>query len=86
MIILQKPKDWMSVTKEIQKPEEFIKQLEDLDKQNIPDSVLEEIGLYIRESKPDIEEIKGKSMTAYLLWIWVHAIENYHNVYKSVKP
>ena len=36
--------------------------------------------------QPDLEAVRAKSLTAYYLWIWVHSVENYHEIYKGIKP
>ena len=36
--------------------------------------------------QPDLETVRAKSLTAYYLWIWVHSVENYHEIYKGIKP
>ena len=86
MILLQKPKDWESVLQEMRKPNLLIKQLQNIDKKNIPEEVIQELDKYTNEIDPDLETIKFKSLTAYHLWIWVHSVENYHEIYRDIKP
>ena len=40
MIVLQKPKDWVSIKKEVRNPKQFIDQLKNVDKKNIPKEVI----------------------------------------------
>ena len=48
--------------------------------------MIKEIDRFTNEVDPDLEEVKFHSLTGYYLWIWVHSIENYHDIYQSIKP
>ena len=47
---------------------------------------MQEIDRFTTEVDPDLEEVKFHSLTAHYLWIWVHCIENYHEIYREIKP
>ena len=58
MIMLQKPKDQPSVSKEIGQPSQLIDQLRNIDKENIPTEVIKELIEYVKEIGPKFDEIK----------------------------
>ena len=43
MILLQKPTDWKSIQAEMKTPNLFIRQLNQFEKEKIPDEVIEEV-------------------------------------------
>ena len=86
MILLQKPLDWESISKEMRTPNLFIRQLQSIDKRNIPEKVITELDKFTNEINPDLEDIRSNSLTAYYLWIWVHSIENYHEICCKIRP
>ena len=68
------------------KPNLFIKQMQNIDKKNIPEEVIQEIDKHTNEVQPNLETIKFDSLTAYHLWTWVYSVENYHDIYKDIRP
>ena len=64
----------------------FINELINFDKDNMPDKVLKKIGNFV--SSPDFKpETVGKvSFAAKSLCMWVRAMEVYGRIYRTVEP
>ena len=52
----------------------------------MPEDVMQRVDKYTEEADFDPEIVKKQSLFACHLWNWVHAIENFHELYRDAKP
>jgi dynein heavy chain len=65
---------------------EFLSNLINYDKDNIPPRVIQNLKKYIFNPQFDVAKIEKVSVAAKSLCQWVHAIVRYHEVYQNVAP
>eukprot|EP00163_Fabomonas_tropica_P009439 TRINITY_DN1923_c0_g1_i1.p1 TRINITY_DN1923_c0_g1~~TRINITY_DN1923_c0_g1_i1.p1 ORF type:complete len:2652 (-),score=902.80 TRINITY_DN1923_c0_g1_i1:9-7298(-) len=65
---------------------DFLKQLEEYDKDSIPDGMLRKLKPYIKNPQFVPEIVQQTSVAAKSLCMWVHAMDSYAHIYRDVKP
>jgi len=85
MIMFQMKPDWATAKKKISEPN-FLSQIKNFDKDNVPAKVTSKIKSYTNREDFTPEFVRSKSGAAAALCIWVLAIELYSNVAREVQP
>lgn len=84
-ILLDEKADWDSAKKVLSRTD-FIKLLQQYDKDNIPAKILQKLHKYIENPVMSPDNVKKISFAAFSLCKWVHAISLYARVFKDVEP
>eukprot|EP00210_Caulerpa_lentillifera_P003766 g3598.t1 len=84
-ILKQEKPDW-DTSKRILGESNFMKSLEEFDKDSIPDGVIRKLKKYIDDPNFLPETVGKQSMAAMSLCMWVRAMEVYNRVGKLVEP
>lgn len=81
-------KVWKKNFQMMANPQQFLKRLEDYDKDNIDDNVLETVKKIIDNPDNNYQEDKmvSKNYAASKLCLWSTSIVTYNGIYKKVKP
>lgn len=64
----------------------FLKKLQEYDKDNIPESLLKKLKKYIEDPQFVPELVAANSKACKSLCLWVRAINTYAKVYRIVEP
>lgn len=83
---IPKDRSWKQCKLMMNKVDEFLANLVNFDKDNIPSEVIKEINLYKADPEFDGELIKTRSLAAAGLAKWVVGIVGYNEVYLHVEP
>lgn len=83
---IPKDRSWKQCKLMMNKVDEFLYNLLNFDKDNIPTEVIKEINLYKEDPEFDGEKIKARSFAAAGLAMWVVGIVGYNEVYLIVEP
>jgi dynein heavy chain, axonemal len=84
-LLLGSPTDWKSA-KGVMSQSNFLQQLKDYDKDNIEPKICKKLQKYIDHPLLVVEVVAKKSLAAKSLAMWVHAMDVYSKVAKSVGP
>lgn len=84
-ILLGAKPDWNSA-KTLMADTNFIKRLQEYDKEHIPEDRLKKIKPYIEDKNFDPNAVAKQSTTAKSICLWVRAIDNFATVYRDVEP
>lgn len=84
-LLLGTKTDW-AAAKQVMGDGNFLKRLQDFDKNNIPEKTLQKLKAYIdnKDFQPDI--VASVSKVCKSMCMWVRAIDMYAKVYKIVEP
>lgn len=84
----KEPKYWETTRTLLNKPKEFLQRLEDYDKDNIPEHLIEKIRKnYIANTKDfNLKKVEQAANNAVGIFEWVLAMSEYDKVIKFVKP
>ncbi|XP_050531221.1 dynein axonemal heavy chain 2 isoform X2 [Daktulosphaira vitifoliae] len=85
MTLKQSEPTWNEAKRQLGDPD-FLNQLKDFDKNNIPDKVLKKIAVFTRNPEFEPNKVGLQSMASKSLALWVIAIEKYAKIYKVVAP
>jgi dynein heavy chain len=85
MTVLRQPTEWASIKKVMADPK-FMDRITNLDKGNIPESVIKKIEAFTKQDKFTPAILAKQSVVAEKLCIWVKAVEDYHKALKIVRP
>lgn len=80
------PDYWEPSTKMLNDPRGFLHSLQNYDRDNIPDEVIQKIEPYIQREDFRPEQIKQSSKACESICMWVRAMYNYHQVALQVAP
>lgn len=83
---IPKDRSWKQCKLMMSKVDEFLSNLVNFDKDNIPPEVIKEVGIYMADPEFDGEKIKTRSLAAAGLAKWVVGIVGYNAVYLLVEP
>jgi dynein heavy chain, axonemal len=78
--------DWKTAQQLMNNPGAFVSGLKSYDKDNIKDSILKKLKKFTNNERFDPELIKGKSVAAMSVAMWVKAMDVYSDVLKIVTP
>jgi dynein heavy chain len=67
-------------------PGAFVQSLKTFDKDNIKEGILKKLKKFVNNERFDPESIKGKSVAAMSVAMWVKAMDVYSDVLKLVTP
>ncbi|XP_066905838.1 dynein axonemal heavy chain 6 isoform X4 [Halyomorpha halys] len=84
-LLLGAKQDWASA-KIVLGDGNFLKRLQDYDKDNIPDSLLKKLKKYIEDPQFVPELVASTSKACKSLCLWVRAIDKYSKIYRIVEP
>eukprot|EP01029_Cantina_marsupialis_P009144 TRINITY_DN2137_c0_g5_i1.p1 TRINITY_DN2137_c0_g5~~TRINITY_DN2137_c0_g5_i1.p1 ORF type:complete len:3984 (-),score=1416.37 TRINITY_DN2137_c0_g5_i1:203-12154(-) len=84
-ILLRQKPDW-ETAKRVLSDINFMNDLTSYDKENIPPSILKKLAKYIEKPEMQVENVKKVSSAATSLCMWVHAMDVYAKVAKTVEP
>jgi dynein heavy chain, axonemal len=84
-ILRQEKPDW-ETAKRILGDVNFMRSLEDYNRDNIPDGVIRKLRRYIDDPNFQPDAVAKQSHAAMSLCMWVRAIDVYHGVVKVVQP
>uniref|UniRef100_A0A182JL82 AAA+ ATPase domain-containing protein n=1 Tax=Anopheles atroparvus TaxID=41427 RepID=A0A182JL82_ANOAO len=84
-ILLGAKPDW-NTAKVVMSDVNFLKKLEDYDKEHIPEAVIKKIKTYVDNKDFQPATIEKVSKVAKSMCLWVIAIEKYAKIYKVVEP
>uniref|UniRef100_A0A182FSK0 AAA+ ATPase domain-containing protein n=1 Tax=Anopheles albimanus TaxID=7167 RepID=A0A182FSK0_ANOAL len=84
-ILLGAKADW-NTAKVVMSDVNFLKKLEDYDKEHIPEAVIKKIKTYVDHKDFQPATIEKVSKVAKSMCLWVIAIEKYAKIYKTVEP
>lgn len=84
-ILLGAKPDW-TAAKTLMADANFLKRLQEYDKENIPEDRLKKLKPYIEDKNFDPAVVAKQSTTAKSICLWVRAIDNFATVYKDVEP
>lgn len=85
ILLLHSRQDWASA-KLVLGDTNFLKKLQDYDKDNIPDSMLKKLKRYIDDPQFVPQLIEATSKACKSLCLWVRAIDTYAKVFRVVEP
>ncbi|XP_065087185.1 dynein axonemal heavy chain 6 [Ochlerotatus camptorhynchus] len=85
LILLGSKTDWNSA-KVVMADVNFLKKLEDYDKEHISDSILKKLKTYIEHKDFQPPIVEKVSKVAKSMCLWVIAVERYAKVYRLVEP
>ncbi|XP_021708238.1 dynein heavy chain 6, axonemal [Aedes aegypti] len=85
LILLGSKTDW-NTAKVVMADVNFLKKLEDYDKEHIPDSMLKKLKTYIEHKDFQPPVVEKVSKVAKSMCLWVIAVERYAKVYRVVEP
>jgi len=85
MVILGKPTTWLEVKRELADIK-FIDKIMYIDKDNMKESTIKAVEQYTKRDNFYPEHIKGISLAAGALCLWVRSLESYAKALKIVKP
>lgn len=83
---IPKDRSWKQSKLMMSKVDEFLNNLINFDKDNIPPEVIKEVSVYMEDPEFDGEKIKSRSLAAAGLAAWVVGIVGYNAVYLLVEP
>lgn len=83
---IPKDRSWKQCKLMMNKVEQFLFNLINFDKDNIPTEVVKEINIYQEDPDFDGEKIKSRSFAAAGLAKWVVGVVGYNEVYLNVEP
>uniref|UniRef100_A0A6E8VFP2 AAA+ ATPase domain-containing protein n=1 Tax=Anopheles coluzzii TaxID=1518534 RepID=A0A6E8VFP2_ANOCL len=84
-ILLGAKPDW-NTAKVVMSDVNFLKKLEDYDKEHIPEAIIKKIKSYVDHKDFQPATIEKVSKVAKSMCLWVIAIEKYAKIYKVVEP
>ncbi|XP_052869496.1 dynein axonemal heavy chain 6 [Anopheles cruzii] len=84
-ILLGAKADW-NTAKVVMSDVNFLKKLEDYDKEHIPEAVIKKLKTYVDHKDFQPTTIEKVSKVAKSMCLWVIAIEKYAKIYKVVEP
>ncbi|XP_058822007.1 dynein axonemal heavy chain 6 [Topomyia yanbarensis] len=85
LILLGSKTDWNSA-KVVMADVNFLKKLEEYDKEHIPETLLKKIKTYVDHKDFQPQIIEKVSKVAKSMCLWVIAVERYAKVYRQVEP
>lgn len=85
-LLRDKKEDWASGKLLMGNPAEFIKALQEYDKDNIKDAKLKKLKKYVEDERMDPERVAKKSGAAKSICLFAHAMYNYATVVKIINP
>ncbi|KAG5679915.1 hypothetical protein PVAND_009451 [Polypedilum vanderplanki] len=83
---IPRDRSWKQSKLMMTKVDEFLNNLINFDKDNIPPEVIKEVSVYMHDPEFDGDKIKSRSLAAAGLAKWVVALVNYNAVYLLVEP
>jgi dynein heavy chain, axonemal len=83
---IPKDRSWKQSKLMMNKVDEFLSNLINFDKDNIPTEVIKELNIYFADPEFDGEKIKSRSLAAAGLAKWVVGIVGYNEVFLIVEP
>nr|XP_042907190.1 dynein axonemal heavy chain 2 isoform X1 [Parasteatoda tepidariorum]XP_042907240.1 dynein axonemal heavy chain 2 isoform X1 [Parasteatoda tepidariorum] len=85
MILRDSEPSWAEAKRQLGSPN-FLKQLMEFDRDNIPDDALDDLEKIIKKKEFKPEKVGKVSFAAKSLCLWVKAMYMYGRIYKKVKP
>jgi dynein heavy chain len=85
MVLKQSEPTWAEAKRQLGDPN-FINNLKEFDRDNIPDKVLRKINKYTADPDFQPEKVGSVSFAAKSLCMWVRAMETYGQIFRVVQP
>jgi dynein heavy chain len=81
------PDYWATASQNfLKKPQALLETLQTYDKDNIPEKVIKDVSKYISNENFDPAVVAKSSIACKAICMWVHAMNSYHGVAKTVAP
>ena len=84
-IMLQESPDWKTA-KKVLGDSKFLENLKGYDKDNIPEPTIKKLQKYVNDEGMSVDTVGRVSSAAKGLCMWLHAMNTYHRVAKTVGP